>query len=519
MNESQGAHRSRVGAAVWIAVVAVVGCSAPPSGEDRPASDAALDAIDDLARDADRPDERDSAAIDGSDALDAPTRTDATDAMGVMDVMDGATATDAAPYIDSAPRDRVVVDAAPRCYGITGTTGLLSHVAAIPRESGGSSNGATGCVGDVDNDGTREFVLVRMNEPSSLIGADFCVRGRVLLPEYARGCLVAEIDGDTSNGRELVVYGNDGWYGTGSIHVGRVIRRPAGDPSVEAFVWRSLWVMDERRHIAAFGAPHVAVTDLDRDGRPELAAAGNIPTGFVRAWELDPPGASRAWRSILDVDTSGVLTDNAGILSGDVDGDGDSEVVVPGSCGFRGNNHSIRVWQQWTSPPSVTNTDRPAQAVLADFDPSPGLEMAYARRTMCTDEPALDAGVPTPYTLEVRRFDTTSMTFVTMASTLPQNRQRDVNLVAAVDVEATPAPELVYCSVPSTGLTRVRTCRVFRYVPGATPSLADVGFSWSSPPILGGVDELIVDDLDNDGAKEIFLAGQEHVDVLRGPRR
>lgn len=517
-----GALRTWAGRATWIVAVAVAGCSVPPTIEDRPASDASLDAIDDLAGDS-RDDSQDAHALDAPASMDVVSVFDAAieagDASASLDVPDAPTAADSATYVDSAPRDRVVLDAAPRCYGVSEAAGLLTRVAAIPRESGGSSNGVSGCVGDIDNDGSREFLLVRMNEPSSLIGADFCARGRVLLPDYARGCIVAEIDGDTTNGRELVVYGNDGWNGTGSIHVGRVIRRPAGDPSVEAFVWQSLWVMDERRHIAVFNAPHVAVLDLDRDSRLELVAAGNIPTGFVRVWELDPPGATRAWRSILDVDTSGMLTDTVGVLSGDIDGDGDVEAVVPGSCGFAGANHSIRVWQQWSSAPAVTNTDRPAQAVLADFDPAPGLEMAFARRAMCTNEPPLDAGAPNPYTLEVRRFDPMTQTFVTRASIVPSNRQREINMVAAVDLEGTPTPEIVYCAVPSAGLTRTRTCRVFRYTTSPTPALQDVGFSWVSAPTLNGIDEIIVDDLDGDGAKELFLAGQEHVDVFRGPRR
>jgi hypothetical protein len=29
----------------------------------------------------------------------------------------------------------------------------------------------------------------------------------------------------------------------------------------------------------------------------------------------------------------------------------------------------------------------------------------------------------------------------------------------------------------------------------------------------------VVDDLDGDGAREVFVQSQEHVDVLRGPRR
>ena len=67
-----------------------------------------------------------------------------------------------------------------------------------------------------------------------------------------------------------------------------------------------------------------------------------------------------------------------------------------------------------------------------------------------------------------------------------------------------------------------RTCRLFAFTtPGSLSPVPDASnpFVWSSPARRSILASVLVDDLDGDGAREVFVQSQEHVDVLRGPRR
>lgn len=438
-------------------------------------------------------------AVDASAAVDvAPDRPDAP--------ADVPRSRDARVDV---PRERADA-AAPRCYGVAGAPGLLTHAGSIPRESGGLSNGAGGCVGDVDGDGRREYLLPRMSEPSELIGADLCSRGRVLLPEHARDCVVADVDGQP--GAEVVVISNVGWTAEGRVTLGRVAPASPSDDTPERFVWRELAALDDARSIWALGAPHAAVTDLDRDGRAELAVAGSYPTAFLRVWGAD--GAR--WATRFAQDLTATVDETHGILSGDLDADGDAEVVLLGACGRQGR-HVVRVFDAWAADGFADLAlDGPVQGALADLDGAAPPELVLYESWRC-DEPR---AAPTSG-LRVFRHDLTARAMRPVAARAAAAGSREFGFVAALDVAGDPAREVLACTVAYGVAAPPRTCRLFALRGGAlepVPS-ADAPFVWTSPARRATLASVLVDDLDGDGAAEVFLQGQEHVDVLRGPRR
>ena len=409
------------------------------------------------------------------------------------------------------PRDRPDVRA-PRCYGVTAPPGLLTHVGSIPRESGGLSNGGGGCVGDVDNDGRRDYLLPRMSEPSELIGPDLCSQGRVLLPEHARDCVIADVDGVPGN--ELVVISNVGWTQESRVAVGRVVLAEANDRTPERYVWRALTTLDERRPVTAIGAPHAAVTDLDRDGRRELVVVGNALSAFLRVWTHE----GGTWSPGFMQDLRGTLDETNGVLTGDLDGDGDPEALVLGGCGGVGRSHVLRVFQSWGEGGfRDTTVDGPSTGVLAALDGAAPPALVTVQRVRCDAQRPNDSSA-----LQVRRLDPATGRMALLATRAVQGATPESSHVAALDVTGSPAPEILLCATPLGGASTPRTCRLFAFTAPNTLAPVPDGtdpFVWSSPPRRALLASIVVDDLDGDGAREVFLQGQEHVEVLRGPRR
>jgi len=416
-----------------------------------------------------------------------------------------------APRVDVPSPRRPDSGGAPRCYGIDGPAGLLRHVASIPRDSWTFSNGASGCAGDLDNDGTREFVLLRMNEPSELIGADFCSRGRVLLPDYARDCVIADVDGVAGN--ELVVLSSVAWTRESTVSIGSVRRATREDDTLERYAFTQATRLDERRPVSPIGAPHIALTDLDRDGQRELAVSGNFPSNFVRVWER----SAAAWAPVFAQDLVTTMNDSHGWLVGDIDRDGDDEAILLGSCGVN-RRHIFRTFQRWSEPDSVETVVRgPVLGALADLDGAAGNELVLVDRLPCQEQPG------TPVTgIEVRRFDTSTSQWSTVAARTTERPPDELRYVATMDLGGTSAHEIIVCSTPMATQSVVRTCATFALSDGEPRAItpypsASAAFSWTSAPRRVGLSSILVDDLDRDGAKELFIMGQDHVDVLRGP--
>jgi hypothetical protein len=453
-------------------------------------------------------------AVLGACATPAALPGPALDASAPADLLPSTDAVDRpdprAAWQD-VPRDRP--DAiAPRCYGVTAPPGLLTHVGSIPRESGGLSNGGGGCVGDVDNDGRREYLLARMSEPSELIGPDLCSQGRVLLPEYARDCVITDVDG--APGNELVVISNVGWTQESRVWVGRVVLAEGNDRTPERFVWRALATLDERRPVSPIGAPHAAVTDLDRDGRRELVVVGNALTPFLRVWTH----ADGNWSSGFAQDLRGALDETNGVLTGDLDADGDTEALVLGGCSGAGRSPFLRVFHGWQEGGfRDTTVEGPTTGALAELDGVAPPELVAVQRVRCDAQRPSDTSA-----LQVRRYEPASGRMALLTARVVQGATPEASHLGVVDVVGSAAPEILLCATPLGSNAMPRTCRLFAFTaPASLSPVPDATnpFVWSSPARRSILASVLVDDLDGDGAREVFVQSQEHVDVLRGPRR
>lgn len=442
---------------------------------------------------------------DVQSTLDATNNTDA-----VSDTSDAGDAS--APRIDAPAPSRTDSGVAPRCYGVDGPAGLLRPVASIPRGSWAFSNGSSGCVGDIDNDGTREFILLRMNEPSELIGADFCSRGRVLLPDYARDCVIADVDGVAGN--EIVVLSSVAWTQESTIAIGSVRAATMADDTLERFVFTRAQLLDERRPVSPVGAPHIAITDLDGDGRRELAASGNYPASFARVWERSATSFAPAFAQDLVT----VMDESHGWVVGDIDRDGDDEAILLSNCGASGR-HVIRTFQQWESARSADTTVRgPVHGALAELDGAAGNELVLVDRLHCQPQ----SGTPSTG-VTVLRYDTAASQWTTVASRDTPGAPSELRYVATMDLGGSATHEIIVCSSPLGASSFPRTCSAFSLSESAPRTIApypmSAPFTWTSAARRAILSSVLVDDLDGDGAKELFLMGQDHVDVLRGPRR
>jgi hypothetical protein len=351
-----------------------------------------------------------------------------------------------------------------------------------------------------------------MSEPSELIGPDLCSQGRVLLPESARDCVIADVDG--APGNELVVISNVGWTQESRVAVGRVVLADTNDRTPERYVWRELTALDDRRPVTAIGAPHAAVTDLDRDGRRELVVVGNALSAFLRVWTHD--GGN--WSAGFAQDLRGTLDETNGVLTGDLDGHGDTEALVLGGCGGVGRSHLLRVFQGWEEGGfRDTTVEGPTTGALAELDGVAPPELVAVQRVRCDAQRPNDTSA-----LQVRRYDPATGRMALVATRAVQGATPESSHVGALDVTGSPVPEILLCATPLGSGMVPRTCRLFAFTaPGSLSPVPDATnpFVWSSPARRSILASVLVDDLDGDGAREVFVQSQEHVDVLRGPRR
>jgi uncharacterized repeat protein (TIGR01451 family) len=165
---------------------------------------------------------------------------------------------------------------------------------------------ASPAVADLDGDGTME-VIGAAYSIFLLDGVDGSLRRRID-PDGSRvwaGVVIADIDADGD--LEIVTA-----HGGGYVHVSD----HNGDP-----VWSRRPASNEFRSLA--------VDDVDGDGDMEIAV-GQARLDKVNVWLLEHTGDIRAgWPQVTTSEGSaaGLYNDNIGL--GDLDGDGELEVVVP----------------------------------------------------------------------------------------------------------------------------------------------------------------------------------------------
>ena len=187
-------------------------------------------------------------------------------------------------------------------------------------------------VADLDGDGTTE-VIGATYSIFLLNGEDGSLRRRID-PDGSRvwpGVVVADIDAD---GDLEIVTAHGGGYVHVSDHSGNAVwsRRPASNE------FRSL-----------------AVDDIDGDGDMEIAL-GQALLDKVNVWVLEHTGSTRAgWPQVTTTEGSaaGLYNDNIGL--GDLDGDGELEVVVPSDvitiCAYEPDGSAIRTHEMYHDHP------------------------------------------------------------------------------------------------------------------------------------------------------------------------
>jgi hypothetical protein len=241
---------------------------------------------------------------------------------------------------------------------------------------------------------------------------------------------VTDLDGQP--GAEVVVLSNAGWTGESRVTVGRIVAAVPSDDTPERYVWRELAALDDARSIWALGAPHAAATDLDRDGRAELAVTGTYPTAFLRVWRAE--GAR--WVTHFAQDLSAAVDDTHGLLTGDLDADGDAEVVLLGACGHLGQ-HLVRVYDTWaTDGFADLALQGPVHGALADLDGVAPPELVLYETWGCNERRA----APTRG-LRVFRHDPAARAMRPVAARITTGGTREFGLVAALDLEQ-PRPGL-----------------------------------------------------------------------------
>jgi uncharacterized repeat protein (TIGR01451 family) len=177
-------------------------------------------------------------------------------------------------------------------------------------------------VADLDNDGKMEVIgatysLFVLNGEDGTVQWSADPPGSRVWP----GVVVADLDSD---GDWEVVTAHGGGYVHVFNHAGTI-------------VWSRRPTTNELRGLAVY--------DLDGDGTLEIIVTGAV-YGKVNTWVMEHDGTTRAGWPQLSNDSGyayGVFNDNAAI--GDLDGDGQGEIVVPSDvhyiCAYEANGTQI----------------------------------------------------------------------------------------------------------------------------------------------------------------------------------
>jgi hypothetical protein len=384
------------------------------------------------------------------------------------DVSDGA-GPDGAE--DGSTEDGAVVDAG---------SGSLRLLATVPRNPGTPNDGFGLCGGDVDNDGRGELVLLHVSgaveiteHPEGTPEVSFT------LPAQAASCVVADTDGDTTN--ELVVGTTTGDPG-GNVYVG----------SVSGGTWTERW---RSPGVASFRfATHLAVGDVNGNGRPDIIAPVAWYGRRIEIWESDGAGG---FTSIL---STGLGSDGTCAALGDFDGDGDREFVVGLACW---GGYGVRVYDGLASIWSVGGLGQTRVSAL-DVDEDGLDELLVGTGSTCGG-----SGTEAP-TLNVYEFAAgPTFSLVAASPTLADfaaGSQR-VSLVHGGNLAGDEQNEIFICAgrIQGTGFE----CYLYRLDAAVLARL----WTWAAPAD-DHLQQVLVYDPAGDGIPQAFAAGYKNLYVF-----
>jgi hypothetical protein len=382
--------------------------------------------------------------------------------------------------------------------------------------------GRGACLGDLDGDGAAELVVLRADAFAEVYDPlALCIRTTLAVPPFARACEVADLDGD---GLPELALAHSLRFGQrlderfegrvlDSVTAGHV-EPDAPDGARWRWRWPAAWAFAEDRHVRGVG--HVlAATDLDRDGRRELAVAGTVTFdapqrgAFVRVWEFAPEGCAGERgcpRAVQEHEFFDALDTND-LLVADIDDDPGPELVADLGC----NGGGVFAFDgRWSSPPrALASLGQPSHGALADVDGDGDLDYLAATTPRCS------GGVGPPTALRWLRPVEGALRHYA-AAPHPAFTSAPQAMVAALDVLEDARPEALLCARDgdTAGDQRLR-CDLFAF---EAPHIDRV-WTWTEPdghPDM--LSRILVRDLDGDGLDDALVVTQARIhQLLSGP--
>jgi len=399
--------------------------------------------------------------------------------------------------------------------------GIL-HAALTLDRPAAADIGRGACLGDLDGDGAEELVLLRADAFAEVYDpASLCLRTTIAVPPFARACEVGDLDGD---GRPELALAHAVRFAQrlDERHEGRVldsvtaghVEPEAADGARWRWRWPAGWSFAEDRHVRGVG--HVlAVSDLDGDGRRELAVAGTVTTtapargAFVRVWEFAPEGCAeeRACpRAVQEHEFFDALDTND-LFVADIDDDPGAELVADLGCNGGGVFAFDGRWGQ--GPRVLASVGQASHGALADVDGDGALDYLAATTPRCA------GGLGPPTALRWLRPRDGALRHHA-AAPHPAFARATQAMVAALDVIEDARPEALYCAREGDTLAaHALRCDLF----AVDPPHLDPVWSWTEPDAHPDMlSRVLVRDLDRDGLDDALVITQARVHLLRsGP--
>lgn len=436
---------------------------------------------------------------------DASAQQNASDASDADDASDASASPACVGDPPSPPSDR-------------DERGPLVHERTLVRPTS-ADIGRGACLGDVDNDGHVELLVLRADPFVALYDPrTLCARGTIAVPPYGRACIVDDLDGDGSP--ELAL--------AHSVRFGARMRERYDERTMDSvtvghlgisqtdrrtitWTWPQSWALAEERHVRGVG--HVLATlDLDRDGRRELAVAGTVTeetpyqNAFVRAWEWAPEGCigERACPQSVFDNTFFDTLDTNDLFVASVDDDSEPELAFDFGCQGGG----LASVDRWDARPVLrASIGHPAHGAFADLDGDDRLDF------LAPITPRCGGGAPTA----LRWLEPIDGAYRYLSDARNPHFEGPAQvMVATPDVLGDRRPEAFVCtrSIEATASHPVR-CDLYSF----DRAHIDRIWSWIEPeshPDM--ISRMLVIDVDHDTIDDVLVVTQSRVHLFRGQR-